>query len=169
MQIQLFATKSDLLPRIKVIESQKELHYARSVEKSDEILFYDSIKTFEGLGINKLGKATSGILSLYGLVGFMGDILSYSRLLALGLATAIIGLAVNTVAALVGGIPYIGWLIMAVVFIGGHIFNLLINALGSFIHSGRLQFVEFFTKFMEGGGQAFKPFSKKTKYVYIKK
>ncbi len=116
-----------------------------------------------------IGKAASGILSLYGLVGYMGDILSYSRLLALGLATAIIGLAVNTVAALVGGIPYIGWLIMAVVFIGGHIFNLLINSLGSFIHSGRLQFVEFFTKFMEGGGQAFKPFSKKTKYVYIKK
>jgi V/A-type H+/Na+-transporting ATPase subunit I len=116
-----------------------------------------------------IGKAVSGILSLYGLVGFMGDILSYSRLLALGLATAIIGLAVNTVAELVGGIPYVGWLIMAVVFIGGHIFNLLINSLGSFIHSGRLQFVEFFTKFMEGGGQDFKPFSKKTKYVYIKK
>ncbi|MFH1534067.1 MAG: V-type ATP synthase subunit I [Nitrospirota bacterium] len=116
-----------------------------------------------------IGKAVSGVLSLYGLVGYMGDILSYSRLLALGLATAIIGLAVNTVAALVGGIPYVGWLIMAVVFIGGHIFNLLINALGSFIHSGRLQFVEFFTKFMEGGGQDFKPFSKKTKYVYIKK
>lgn len=116
-----------------------------------------------------IGKAVFGLLSLYGLVGYMGDILSYSRLLALGLATAIIGLAVNTVAALVGGIPYIGWLIMAVVLIGGHTFNLLINSLGSFIHSGRLQFVEFFTKFMEGGGQAFKPFSKKTKYVYIKK
>ncbi|NIA02353.1 MAG: hypothetical protein GWP15_03140, partial [Nitrospirae bacterium] len=116
-----------------------------------------------------IGKAVSGILSLYGLVGYMGDILSYSRLLALGLATTIIGLAVNTVAALVGGIPYLGWLFMAIVFIGGHIFNMLINSLGSFIHSGRLQFVEFFTKFMEGGGQAFKPFSKKTKYVYIKK
>jgi V/A-type H+-transporting ATPase subunit I len=116
-----------------------------------------------------IGKAVSGVLSLYGLIGYMGDILSYSRLLALGLATAIIGLAVNTVAELVGGIPYLGWLLMAVVFVGGHIFNLLINALGSFIHSGRLQFVEFFTKFMEGGGQTFKPFSKKNKYIYLKK
>ena len=113
-------------------------------------------------------KFVSGLLGLYGLVGYMGDILSYSRLLALGLATAIIGLAVNTVAALVGGIPYVGWLIMAGVFLGGHIFNLLINSLGSFIHSGRLQFVEFFTKFMEGGGKEFNAFSKKSKYVYIK-
>jgi len=118
---------------------------------------------------NIIVKGVSGILSLYGLVGYMGDILSYSRLLALGLATAIIGLAVNTVAELVGGIPYLGWLLMAVVFVGGHIFNLLINALGSFIHSGRLQFVEFFTKFMEGGGHDFKPFSKKNKYIYLKK
>ena len=98
----------------------------------------------------------------------MSDILSYSRILALGLATAIIGLAVNIVADLVGGLPYIGWLLMIVVFIGGHIFNLLINALGSFIHSGRLQFVEFFTKFMEGGGKQFKPFSKKSKYIFLK-
>ncbi|MFH1218652.1 MAG: V-type ATP synthase subunit I [Candidatus Peregrinibacteria bacterium] len=113
-------------------------------------------------------KLLSGILSLYGLVGYMSDILSYSRILALGLATAIIGLAVNIVADLVGGLPIIGWVLMVIVFIGGHIFNLLINALGAFIHSGRLQFVEFFTKFMEGGGAEFKPFSKKSKYIYIK-
>lgn len=116
-----------------------------------------------------IGKAFSGILSLYGLVGYMSDVLSYSRLLALGLATAIIGLAVNTIVGLAGGIPYIGWIFMIVIFIGGHLFNLVINALGSFIHSGRLQFVEFFTKFMEGGGDEFKPFSKKTKYIFLKK
>ncbi|MBT4917740.1 V-type ATP synthase subunit I [Candidatus Peregrinibacteria bacterium] len=110
-----------------------------------------------------------GVLGLYDLVGYMSDILSYSRMLALGLATAIIGLAVNIVAGLVLGMPYVGWLLAAVVFVGGHIFNLLLNALGSFIHSGRLQFVEFFTKFMEGGGDEFKPFSKKTKYIFLKK
>ena len=108
-----------------------------------------------------------GVLNLYDLVGYMSDILSYSRMLALGLATAIIGLAVNIVAGLVLGMPYVGWLLAAVVFVGGHIFNLLLNALGSFIHSGRLQFVEFFTKFMEGGGDEFKPFSKKTKYIFL--
>ncbi len=115
------------------------------------------------------GKLMGGLLSLYGLVGYLSDILSYSRLLALGLATAIIGLAVNVIAALMNDlIPYVGWIFMIVIFVGGHIFNLLINAFGSFIHSGRLQFVEFFGKFMEGGGIAFKPFSKKTKYIHIK-
>ncbi len=61
MQIQLFATKSDLLPRIESIESKKELHYARTVEKSDEILFYDSIRDLEELYVNGVGKTTSGI------------------------------------------------------------------------------------------------------------
>ncbi|MDD3861591.1 MAG: V-type ATP synthase subunit I [Candidatus Gracilibacteria bacterium] len=111
-----------------------------------------------------------GFLSLYGLVGYMSDILSYSRLLALGLATAIIGLAVNIIGVLVKDmIPVIGWVLMVVIFIGGHLFNLLINSLGAYIHSGRLQFVEFFGKFMEGGGLEFRPFSKKNKYIYIKK
>jgi V/A-type H+-transporting ATPase subunit I len=117
---------------------------------------------------NIIAKLLSGVLSLYGLVGYMSDVLSYSRILALGLATAIIALAVNTIAELTGGIPYIGWLLMTIIFVGGHVFNLVINALGSFIHSGRLQFVEFFTKFMEGGGDEFKAFSKKSKYIYIK-
>lgn len=115
-----------------------------------------------------LGKAFSGVLGLYGLVGYMSDVLSYSRLLALGLATAIIGMAVNIIAVLLKDmVPYFGYVLMVLVFIGGHIFNLLINALGAFIHSGRLQFVEFFGKFMEGGGKAFKPLSKKSKYIYI--
>jgi len=115
------------------------------------------------------GKLFSGVLSLYNLVGYMSDILSYSRLLALGLATAIIGLAVNVIAALVLDIQYIGWIFATIIFIGGHTFNLVINSLGSFIHSGRLQFVEFFGRFMEGGGRRFIPFSKKTKYIHIKK
>jgi V/A-type H+/Na+-transporting ATPase subunit I len=116
-----------------------------------------------------VGKLVSGILSLYDLIGYLSDVLSYSRLLALGLATAIIGLAVNIIATLmIDMIPYAGYLIAAVIFIGGHIFNLLINALGSFIHSGRLQYVEFFGKFLEGGGTALKPFSKKSKYIFIK-
>ncbi|MBD3328053.1 hypothetical protein GF340_01990 [Candidatus Peregrinibacteria bacterium] len=117
---------------------------------------------------NIVGKFFTGVLSLYGLVGYMSDVLSYSRLLALGLATAIIGLAVNVIVNLAGGIPYIGWLLAAIIFVGGHLFNLLINTLGSFIHSGRLQFVEFFSKFMEGGGKEFTPLERKTKYVFIK-
>ncbi|MFC1733642.1 V-type ATP synthase subunit I, partial [candidate division KSB1 bacterium] len=118
---------------------------------------------------NIIAKAVSGILSLYDLVGYMSDILSYSRLLALGLATAIIGMAVNTIAGLAGGIPYVGIVFMIIVLIAGHIFNLGINALGSFIHSGRLQFVEFFGKFLEGGGAPFRPLSRESKFVQLKK
>jgi V/A-type H+/Na+-transporting ATPase subunit I len=117
---------------------------------------------------NILLKLMSGILSLYGLVGYLSDVLSYSRLLALGLATSIIALAVNVIVGLMLGIPYIGWLLAIIVFVGGHTMNLLINALGSFVHSSRLQFVEFFGKFMETGGKEFQPFDKKNKYLYIK-
>ena len=118
---------------------------------------------------NIVAKFFSGVLSLYNLIGYMSDVLSYSRLLALGLATAIIGMAVNTIALLAGGIPYIGIIFAIIILIGGHIFNLGINALGSFIHSGRLQFVEFFGKFLEGGGAPFRPLSRESKFVQLKK
>ncbi|MBU1164310.1 V-type ATP synthase subunit I [Patescibacteria group bacterium] len=108
-----------------------------------------------------------GVLGLYDFVGYFSDVLSYSRLLALGLTTGIIGMVVNIITGLVMGIPFVGWLIGALVFIGGHIFNLGINALGAFIHSGRLQYIEFFPKFMEGGGSSFSPFSKENKYIKI--
>jgi len=116
---------------------------------------------------NPIVKLLSGVLGLYGLVGYLSDILSYSRLLALGLATSIIGLAVNTIAGMVNGVPYVGIILAIIVLIGGHAFNLGINALGAFIHSGRLQFVEFFTKFLEGGGKAFAPLSKESKFVRV--
>ena len=102
---------------------------------------------------------------LQGLIGTMSDVLSYSRLVALGLATAVIALIVNQIAFLLGGmVPYVGWILTVLVLIGGHVFNLGINALGSFIHSGRLQFVEFFPKFLEGGGKRFNPIKPELKY-----
>ncbi len=108
-----------------------------------------------------------GVLGLYDLIGYFSDTLSYSRLLALGLATGIIGLVINMIADLFKGIPYVGWLIFILVLVGGHTFNLAINLLGAFIHSARLQYVEFFTKFMEGGGKKFTPFSKNSIYTNI--
>ncbi|MFH1598377.1 MAG: V-type ATP synthase subunit I [Patescibacteria group bacterium] len=114
-------------------------------------------------------KFFSGTLSLYNLVGFLSDILSYSRLLALGLATGIIAMVVNLVAMLFKDmIPFVGWGVAVLILIGGHLFNLAINTLGAFIHSGRLQFVEFFPKFMEGGGTRFQPFKKESKYIRYK-
>ena len=116
---------------------------------------------------NPVLKFLLGVLGLYNLVGYLSDVLSYSRLLALGLATSIIGLAVNTIANMVNGVPYVGIVLAIIVLIGGHAFNLGINALGAFIHSGRLQFVEFFTKFLEGGGKAFSPLRRESKFVRL--
>lgn len=117
---------------------------------------------------NLFMKLFSGILSLYNFVAYFGDVLSYSRLLALGLATSIVGMAANIVAGLVSDIPYVGWIAMVIILVASHIFNLIINALGAFIHSARLQYVEFFTKFLQGGGRPFTPFKREGKFVLVK-
>jgi V/A-type H+-transporting ATPase subunit I len=117
---------------------------------------------------NILLKPFSGLYGLYGIVSYFSDTLSYSRLLALGLASAIIGVVVNKISQLVSSmIPYIGWVLVPVILAGGHLFNLVINVLGSFIHSGRLQFVEFFTKFFEGGGTPFRPLKRVSENVSV--
>ncbi|MCR4397660.1 MAG: V-type ATP synthase subunit I [Firmicutes bacterium] len=114
-----------------------------------------------------LAKPFVGLYALYGGVGYFSDVLSYTRLLALGLATGVIGNVINQIGDLAKMIPILGYLIGAVILVGGHAFNLVINVLGAFIHSGRLQFVEFFTKFFEGGGRGFTPFKRESKYVII--
>ena len=115
---------------------------------------------------NILLKLGSGILALYDVTGYFSDVLSYSRLFALSLATGIIAQMFNMLATMVN-IPYIGFLLAIIVLIVGHTFNLLISGLSAFIHDARLQYVEFFTKFYQAGGVPFKPFSLKTKYVDI--
>lgn len=115
-----------------------------------------------------LAKFGIGVLSLYGLVSYLGDILSYSRLMALGLGTGIIAFAMNTIAGLAYEmIPYVGIVFAIIVLIIGHTLNLVLSALGAFIHSARLQFVEFFGKFLEGGGTGFKAFKRTCKYIII--
>ncbi len=107
----------------------------------------------------------------FGTIGIMGDILSYIRLFALGLATSVLASVINKI----GGIGldmlprFVGFLVIPPVLIGGHFFNLAINVLGSFAHTTRLQFVEFFTKLnYEGGGEAFKPFRRETEYIIVR-
>jgi V/A-type H+/Na+-transporting ATPase subunit I len=112
-------------------------------------------------------KFFSGILSLYNVTGYLSDVLSYSRLLALGLATGVIASVINTVGILFG-LNIIGILLLIIIFIVGHVFNILINALGAYVHASRLQYVEFFSKFYEGGGKAFKPFKINTNYINLK-
>jgi V/A-type H+-transporting ATPase subunit I len=115
---------------------------------------------------NIVGKLTSGVLSLYGITGYLGDVLSYSRLLALGLATGVISSVLSLIGSMGSGIA--GKIMFVLVFTFGHILNFAINGLGSFVHSARLQYVEFFGKFYEGGGDPFAPFTKKTKYIKFK-
>ncbi len=117
-----------------------------------------------------LKRMLSGFGSLYDLIGYFSDVLSYSRLLALGLATGIIAMTINMIAGIFMEMIPVAGLNVAVagfVLVFGHIANLLINALSSFIHAARLQFVEFFAKFMEGGGRRLKPFSKQGRFIEI--
>lgn len=108
-----------------------------------------------------------GAYDLYNITGWLSDVLSYSRLLALGLATGVIASVVNQMGSM-GGKSIGGVILFIVVFVIGHTFNMAINLLGAYVHTCRLQYVEFFGKFYEGGGQPFQPFKLKTKYVDIK-
>lgn len=116
-----------------------------------------------------LKKAFFGLLSLYRTTSYLGDTLSYSRLLALMMTTSIIGMVINIIATLTkDSIPVLGYVFMILILVVGHTFNIVISVLGAFIHSTRLQLVEFFGKFYGGGGRPFKPFRRETKYVIIK-
>lgn len=114
------------------------------------------------------GKLGQGFYSLYNITGYVGDLVSYTRLAALGLATGFIGTAFNM---MVGMFPNIYAKIIAggLIFLAGHLFNLFINALGAYVHTSRLQYLEYFGKFYEGGGNAFKPLKYSSKYIKIVK
>ncbi len=108
-----------------------------------------------------------GAYELYNITSWLSDVLSYSRLLALGLATGVIASVVNQMGSMLGD-GVVGAIGFIVIFLVGHTLNLAINLLGAYVHTNRLQFVEFFGKFYEGGGRPFNPFKENTKYVDIK-
>jgi V/A-type H+-transporting ATPase subunit I len=110
-----------------------------------------------------------GLIGFYDVVGYFGDVLSYARLLALGLATSAIALAVNGIASMVKGLPfYTGYVAAALILVLGHGFNMAVNTLGAFVHSGRLQYLEFFSKFFTGGGREFRPFRNERRHSVVK-
>ena len=116
---------------------------------------------------NWVKRILKGLYGAYGVSSYLSDILSYSRLLALGLATSVISTVFNKMGSMMGGsIP--GAIIFILVFVIGHSLNLAINALGAYVHTNRLQYVEFFGKFYEGGGRKFEPFAVHTKYYKVK-
>ena len=125
-----------------------------------------------GRSAKGFGKIGLGAYALYGIVNLLGDVLSYSRLFALALSSAIIAQVINQIAGMLMhqiGIPVLGIVLAVVVVIGGHTFNMAMAALSGFIHTARLQFVEFFGKFYDGTGVPFKPLRYEPKYVHIER
>lgn len=122
---------------------------------------------------NILSRGVSGLAGLYNITSWLSDVLSYARLFALGVATGIIAQVFNQICSMlmggsgVGGV--IGFILGCVLLVFLHIFNLGINALGSFVHCARLQYVEFYGKFYEAGGKEFRPLGYNPKYTVITK
>jgi len=112
-------------------------------------------------------KFIGGLASLYDITGYVSDLLSFSRLMALGLTTAAISMVFNMLGVMVSG-GIIGKVFMVAVLLVGHAVNFGLNALGAYVHTLRLQYVELFSKFYDGGGRAFIPFAFKGKYIRIK-
>jgi V/A-type H+-transporting ATPase subunit I len=113
-------------------------------------------------------KFFGGLSSLYDVIGFLSDILSYSRLLALGLATSIIAGIVNQMSVMFDMPVVLKVIVAAAILLIGHVINFGINVLGAYVHSCRLQYLEFFGKFFTGGGEAFSPLKANTKYIQLK-
>ena len=116
----------------------------------------------KGVGA-KLG---GGLYSLYGISSYVGDFVSYSRLMALGLSGGFIASAINMIAGMIGG-NWFGMIFIPLILIAGHLFNMFLSFLGAYVHTSRLMYVEYFGKFYEGGGKPFKDFRTESKYINL--
>ena len=114
-----------------------------------------------------LGRIGKGLWDLYGITGIFGDVLSYIRLFALGVSSAILGFVINDIAMqILATGPVIGHILCGIFLILGHSMNIAIASLGSFVHPMRLTFVEFYKNAgFSGGGKKYKPFLNKHKTI----
>lgn len=123
-------------------------------------------------GAKKIIGFFGGFAKLYDGVNIVSDVLSYARLFGLGLSGSVVALVVNQICQVVLGffpvnLVAIGYIICVPIFIVGHVFNIAISTLGAYVHNCRLQYIEFYGKFYEGGGHAFMPYGTNTKYTYL--
>jgi V/A-type H+-transporting ATPase subunit I len=125
------------------------------------MLFAGSMMEAKGIG----GKILSIFVAIYNeATGWFGDILSYSRIMALMLAGSVIGQVFNTIGAITGNI-----FTFIIIFLIGHTLNFALNLLGCYVHDLRLQCLEYFGKFYEDGGKPFNPLAINTNYYDIAK
>lgn len=127
--------------------------------------------------VGKKGKAAvKGVVGrvgkLYDIVNMLSDVLSYSRLFGLALSGGVVAMVVNMICEVVASffpanIAFVGYIICIPVYMIGHIFNIAISALGAYVHDARLQYIEYYGKFYEGGGHKFTPYGTDVKYTYI--
>lgn len=114
------------------------------------------------------GKLAGGAYELYGISSYVGDFVSYSRLMALGLSGGFIASSINLMVDMVWDSGFLGIIGGILIFIVGQLFNIFLSFLSAYVHSIRLTYVEFFGKFYEGGGKAFKMFRSSPKYINYK-
>ena len=173
-------------PRMGLFEVFNPAATAPAVVQALRVLFFGGVL----LGVIGAVTGEKGLRSkfggsinvIYGITGFIADVTSYTRLLALGVATGVIAYSINFIISIFWGwfvSPYLSFSPMAVVgilsaaalglvFVAGHSFNIFINTLGGFIHTMRLHFAEFFGKFYEGGGEKFQPFKAKRRFTILR-
>ena len=130
-----------------------------------------------------LRRLGGGLFRLYSITGYLGDVISYARIMAIGISTGLIGMTFNiigfevvpkVIGIMLPFLPHavnlgLSVLIALIVLLVGHTLNLILSSMGAFVHSARLQYVEFFTKFFEAGGECFKPFAAETKFYELKR
>ena len=113
-----------------------------------------------------VGKVTGGVMGLYNVTSYLSDILSYSRILALSLATGVIAMVMNLLAGMVQ-VNILGFILSLLIYFIGHVFNISMSLLSAYVHDSRLQYIEFFNKFYDGGGYEFKPLAIRTKNIDV--
>lgn len=136
-----------------------------------------TVCTLVGLGLivlftkgserNVFKRVLGGLSSLTGITNYMSDILSYSRIVALMLASGVVAMVMNILAGMVMDIPVVGIIFSLAVYLAGHVFNLVMGLLSAYVHASRLQYIEFYSKFYEGGGYGFTPLSYNTTYSVV--